>query len=176
LRFPRDVMKVIRTVPDIIPFSSYPASVFFLLSPDNFAEAWRSWFLFVLRARGYQVRARPYLASPSLISLQTSHWELPGGNVKPTLFRLLIQSLAEKAKSECVDLTDLSRDPVAKFQYVTDPRVEVVLRRTAQFHHLKKDLNPSDIPGSEAPGLLKIQGRTVRLFTHMKTYSLIPLF
>ncbi|TEB32976.1 hypothetical protein FA13DRAFT_1790051 [Coprinellus micaceus] len=144
LRFPQDVMKVIRTVPDIIPFSSYPASVFFLLSPDNFAEAWRSWFLFVLRARGYQ----------------TSHWELPGGNVKPTLFRLLIQSLAEKAKSECVDLTDLSRDPVAKFQYVTDPRVEVVLRRTAQFHHLKKDLNPSDIPGSEAPGLLKIQGRT----------------
>lgn len=89
--------------------------------------------------------------------------------MKPTLFRLLLQSLAEKAKSELVDLKDLSHDPVAKFQFVADPLVEAVLRRTAGFHHLKNDLNPSDIPNSEAPGLLKILGRTVRPLDCVKT-------
>ncbi|KAJ3505033.1 hypothetical protein NMY22_g17722 [Coprinellus aureogranulatus] len=78
----------------------------------------------------------PFASLPSSPSI----WHQDNGEVKPELFRLLIQSLQSKADSEKMDLTPGSSSRLKGF---VDPRVEVVMRRSLQFHKLKNDLTQS---------------------------------
>jgi hypothetical protein len=51
-----EVFRALASHSEIVPYTSRAATVFFLVSEDNFNEAWNLWFLHRLFAKGYNVR------------------------------------------------------------------------------------------------------------------------
>jgi hypothetical protein len=51
-----EVFKALSVHVEMVPYTSRAATVFFLVSEDNFDEAWNLWFLHRLFAKGYNVR------------------------------------------------------------------------------------------------------------------------
>lgn len=51
----RDVFRFLIKNPKAIPLASSPSSAYFLLSLENFLEAWRDWLLYAIQSAGYDV-------------------------------------------------------------------------------------------------------------------------
>lgn len=57
------LLRAVRETNDLIPYSSSPMSTYFMVSPINFTQAWDTWLLFALHAKGFDVRPPLFIVS-----------------------------------------------------------------------------------------------------------------
>jgi hypothetical protein len=114
--------------PSLIPRFSYPQSVYFLLSEDNFLYAWNQWLAPGLESKGYDVTVEYFSLSSITLRAEPTLWQEPAK--KPSLYFSVVRDY----------LTRRWRDGTDAFTSIKDEVLQIILEGTMMVEDTRREV------------------------------------